>query len=172
MKKRSVLALIVACFATISCSKADKNTNYPKSREDQELERMGKLTGEEGIVLIGGSKKKGRSVADAINVNSYLWRASLDTVYQLKAPLTSADPFGGVIITEWYTSSPDAKERFKFNIIIVGATLRSDAIKVSAFKQVKDSQGVWKDSPINSQFARDMEDNILLKAREIKVNNL
>lgn len=172
MKKYPVLATIIAALTITSCSKADKETNYPKSREDRELERMGKLTGDEGIVLFGGTKKKGKSVADAINVNSYLWRASLDSVHLLQVPLVSADPFGGVIITDWYTSSPNAKERFKFNIMIIGASLRSDAVKVSAFKQVKDAHGVWKDSPITPQFSRDLEDKILLKAREIKVNSL
>jgi hypothetical protein len=167
--KKSILLLSLAIFTLASCSNINKESNYPKSKEEQELERMGKLTGDEGMVLFGSTKKRGSSVTDAINVNSYLWRASLDMIYFM--PLLSADPFGGTILTDWYANSPNAKERFKFNIIIVGAELRSDAVKVSAFKQVKDASGRWKESVANPQLARDIEDKILLRARELKVNS-
>ncbi len=167
MKKTILLSTLI--FTLAACSGTTKDVSYPKSPEDQAAERVGKLTGDEGLKIIGGSKKKGRSATEAINVNSYLWRASLDAVYFM--PLISADPFGGVILTDWYMVSPNAKERFKFNIIIVGAELRPDAIKVSGFKQIKDSTGHWKDAAINSQLVSDIEDRILLKARELKVTH-
>jgi hypothetical protein len=40
-----------------------------------------------------------------LGVNSYLWHAALDTLAFM--PLASEDPFGGVIITDWY-SAPQA----------------------------------------------------------------
>ena len=44
-----------------------------------------------------------------LGVNSYLWHASLDTLAFL--PLQSEDPFGGVIISDWYTSPQTPAER-------------------------------------------------------------
>ncbi len=35
-----------------------------------------------------------------IGVNSFLWPASLDTISFM--PVNSANPFGGVIITDWH----------------------------------------------------------------------
>src|SRR6202008_3414977 len=47
----------------------------------------------------------------ALGVNAYLWRGALDTLSFM--PLSSADPFGGVIITDWYTPPASSNERFK-----------------------------------------------------------
>jgi len=169
MKKITSLFFISSLLLTACSSDSNKQpVSYPKPREELELERMGKLTGEEGITIFGG-KRKNKASGEAINVNAYLWRASLDTIYFM--PLISADPFGGTILTDWYASSSNANERFKFNIIIVGAELRSDAIKVAVFKQIKNKNGQWIDSSSNDKLAKQMEDQILIKARELKVNN-
>ena len=111
-----------------------------------------------------GGKKK--SSGDGINVNSYLWRATLDTIYFM--PLVSADPFGGVILTDWYQLNPKSNERIKLNIYILGSELRSDAIRVSVFKQKNDS-GKWVDIKDGDAFGEEIENKILLRAREIKV---
>ena len=58
-----------------------------------------------------------------IGVNSYLWRAALDTVAFM--PLASADPYGGVIITEWYVNPEKPDERFKVTIYILDTRLRA-----------------------------------------------
>ena len=84
-------------------------------------------------------------VTETVNVNGYLWRASLDTVSFL--PIASADPFGGLIITDWYTLPESSEERFRVNIYIRGRVLRTNALKVSVFRQVKDPQGQWVDRP-------------------------
>jgi len=166
---KNLLCLLVILFVTASCANGTKENKYPKTKEERELERVGKLTGENGLVLFGGSKKRSRSTADAINVNSYLWRAVLDAVYFM--PLISADPFGGTILTDWYATEPHAKERFKFNIMIVGAELRADALKISVFKQVKKGS-TWEDVKANHQIAQELEEKILLRARALKVNDL
>lgn len=129
-------------------------------------ERVGKLTGDDGLVIFGGKSRASGSATDAINVNSYLWRATLDTVHFM--PLLSADPFGGTVITDWYQMGDNSHERYKLNIYIIGAELRSDALRVAAFKQIKEKNGNWKDLGNHSELAKDIEDQILLKAREIK----
>src|SRR6201998_852295 len=64
-----------------------------------------------------------------VGVNSYLWHATLDTLSFM--PLASADPFGGVIITDWYSPSTTQDERFKVNIFILGRELRADGVRAS-----------------------------------------
>jgi hypothetical protein len=169
MRKIS-LPIIAAVFLVVSGCKgigAGKQV-YPKSREEQAAERVGKLTGD-GIVLFGGKKQRGSGI-DSINVNSFLWRATLDTVYFM--PLLSADPFGGTILTDWYQANPSAKERFKLNVLIVGTELRSDAVRVSAFKQVRSANGSWQDAAIPDGFALDIETKIINRAREIRAGNI
>src|SRR5262245_46903505 len=92
-----------------------------------------------GLSLFGNSKGDGSE--GAVAVNAYLWRASLDTVAFM--PLASADPFGGVIISEWYSPPETPEERFKVTIYILGRALRADGLKVSVFRQTHDPQGRW-----------------------------
>lgn len=163
MKKLVVYGSLVLLAG---CANMETTSEYPKTWEQIQDERMGKLTGDEGIVLFGGSKKS--SATDGINVNSYLWRATLDTVYFM--PLISADPFGGTVLTDWYQKNQNSKERYKLNILIIGGELRSDAIRVSSFKQVKGKNGVWMDVDSSVEIAKEIENKILLRAREIKFN--
>lgn len=83
-----------------------------------------------GIDILGGDRAKDQ--ATGITVNAYLWRAALDTVAFM--PLASADPFGGVILTDWY-SQPGSGERTKLNVLVLDRSLRADGIKVKVFKQ-------------------------------------
>lgn len=163
------LFLVGLCAGLAGCAGgardfSDKESDYPKTWEDRQKDEMGKLTGESGLVIFGGKEKS--AATQAINVNCYLWRASLDIVH--KMPLISADPFGGSILTDWYRSSNAAKERYKLNIYIVGAELRSDAVRVAAFKQVMDKKGNWSDAVGNDLLATEIENKILLRARAIK----
>jgi hypothetical protein len=160
---KNIISLLLLASALTSCGSVPIEPDYPKSQDQIMEERVGKLTGE-GIVLFGG--KNSSKATEGINVNSYLWRAALDSVYFM--PLISADPFGGTIVTDWYNQHPDSNERYKLNIIIVGAELRPDAIKVAAFKQIKNRGGAWQDTTISSELASDIEDRIILKAREFK----
>ena len=166
-KNLFLYALAISLLA--SCSSGIKGkANYPKSKEEREVEKVGKLTGEDGIVLFG--KRKSRSGAtEGINVNSYLWRATLDTVYFM--PLISADPFGGTVLTDWYSENSDSNERYKVNIFIIGAELRTDALKVSVFKQVK-KNGKWENKTISEAMASEIEDKIFTRARQIKIGDI
>jgi hypothetical protein len=106
--------------------------------------------------------------APGVGVNSYLWRASLDTVSFM--PLASADPFGGVIITDWY-SPPDApNERLKANIFILGRELRADGVRVSIFRQRRDTSGQWADASVEPTTGTDIENAILTRARQMRLS--
>ena len=87
-------------------------------------------------------------------------------------PLLSADPFGGVIITDWYGPPGSQDERFKLNVFILGKTLRSDGVRATVFKQMKVTDGSWVDAARDGALDRDVEDSILTRARELKINSL
>ena len=108
--------------------------------------------------------------AAQIGVNGYLWRATLDTLSFM--PLASADPYGGVIITDWYADPQKPDERFKVTVYILDARLRADGLNVAVFKQNKDASGQWIDAPSTSQTETDIENSILTKARQLKLSNI
>ena len=119
-----------------------------------------------GFLGIGGKKA---SRGTEIGVNGYLWRAATDVIKFM--PLASADPYGGVIITDWYTDPATPNERFKVTVYILDTRLRADALNVSVFKQVNQG-GAWVDAPTAAQTEADMENAILDRARKLWLANL
>lgn len=111
-------------------------------------------------------KQAARQQAPNIGVNGFLWRASLETLDFM--PNGSADPFGGIIATDWYASQEAPDERFKANVYILDSGLRADALKVSVFKQVK-SGASWTDASVDADTARQIENAILTRARELYI---
>ncbi|NQW01514.1 MAG: DUF3576 domain-containing protein [Rhodospirillales bacterium] len=126
------------------------------------------IFGEGGLNLF--SSKGGNTEGGALGVNSFLWRASLDTIQFM--PVNSADPFGGVIITDWYAPPESPNERLKLNVYILGRTLRADFIRVSVFRQVLGSDQVWRDAQVPESSKIKIEDAILTKARQIRNQTL
>ena len=102
-----------------------------------------------------------------IGVNSYLWRAAIDTVSF--APLLQANPNSGVIITDWYSPPEAPDSRFKANVFILDRQLRADGIKVTLFQQKRDANGGWVDAEVNRKTATDLEDAILTRARQLRI---
>ena len=100
-----------------------------------------------------------------IGVNSYLWRAAVDTVSF--APLLQANPTSGVIITDWYTNPRTPNERVKLTVAILDADLRADALRVSALKQVN-QDGNWVNAPVTAATVQKLEDIILTRARDLR----
>ncbi len=114
----------------------------------------------------------GRAAAQgpAIGVNGYLWRATLDTLAFM--PLVSADPYGGVIITDWYANPETPTERFKATVYILDTRLRADGLNVTVFKQTRDAGGGWVDAPVAGQTETDIENAILTRARQLRLSNV
>jgi hypothetical protein len=101
-----------------------------------------------------------------MGVNSYLWHATLDTLSFM--PLHSADPFGGVIITDWYSDPSNPNERMRVTVYILDRRLRADGIKISTFRQTRSADG-WVDAQVNPDTANKLEDAILVRARELRL---
>ncbi len=105
------------------------------------------------------------TVGPRLGVNRFLWQGALDTVSFM--PLLSADPFGGVIITDWYAPPETPQERFKLTVYILGRELRADAIRVALFRQ-KQTNGQWLDVSAEKATATDLEDTILARADKLR----
>jgi len=124
-----------------------------------------------GIALPGCSKNKDIPIELApsrmttIGVNSYLWRAAVDTLSF--APLITADSNGGVIVTDWYTNPNTPGERVKLTVSIIDQDLRADALRVAASRQVNQN-GVWVNAPVAAATVQKLEDIILTRARDLR----
>ena len=108
-----------------------------------------------------------KSDISTVNVNGYLWRASLDVLSI--APLISTDAFGGTIITDWYTNKNIKNKRIKITAYIRTPELRSDGIKVKVHVQ-KLIDNVWSDTVTDDNLASKIENSILNEARNLRVN--
>ncbi len=117
----------------------------------------------------GGDRPRNADLAasqvNTIGVNSYLWRASLETVSF--APLLQADSAGGVIVTDWYANPQNPGERVKVTVAILDQDLRADALRVAASRQVSQN-GNWVDAPVQAATVQKLEDIILTKARDLR----
>ncbi len=116
----------------------------------------------------GGDRPRADVAASQVNtigVNSYLWRAALETVSF--APLLQADSAGGVIVTDWYTNPGNAGERVKVTVTILDQDLRADALRVAASRQVAQG-GAWVSAPVQAATVQKLEDIILTKARDLR----
>jgi len=100
-----------------------------------------------------------------IGVNSYLWRASLDTLSFM--PLAETDSNGGVIVTDWYINPQVATERMKVTVTILDQDLRADALRVTALREVNRG-GQWVEAPVQAATIQKLEDIILTKARDLR----
>ena len=113
----------------------------------------------------GTSTIASTSTRMTLGVNSYLWHASLDTLSFM--PLKSADPFGGVIITDWYTPPGTSGERFKATVYILSRDLRSDGVRVNIYRQVLQN-GQWVDATVSDTTVGDIENKVLARARHMR----
>lgn len=102
-----------------------------------------------------------------LSVNAVLWQASLETLSFM--PLASADPVGGVIISDWYNDPAATNERVKVNLIISGLELRADALRANLFRETLRG-GKWVATASSSKAARQLENIILTRARDLAVS--
>ena len=146
-------------------------------QQQRQRDRSGTVTGRDGITIFGtGNSEAAQQAAAAasgsggIGVNAYLWRGALETINFM--PLASADPFGGLIITDWYQPAGLTDERLKVHVLILDRSLRADGVQVSVFRQLRDARGDWVDEPVDTKTVSELEDKILTKARELRIAGL
>ena len=112
---------------------------------------------------------KQQEAGAGLAVNAYLWRGALDTLSFM--PMASIDPYGGVIITDWYAPPTTSGERFKATAYVLGRQLRTDGLRVTIFRQVQEG-GQWVDAPVDPATVADIENKALERARELRAQSV
>ena len=150
------------------------STGTPEKRKlalqdaENRLRTGGGLFGQKGgIDLLNTEKEKTTITSMGMPINPYLWRGSLETIEFM--PLVSADPFAGIIITDWYAGLNNPNERCKINIFIKGSEMKTSNLKVNSFCQIL-VDGNWLDQQINQKNNADLENAILNKAKKIRLS--
>ena len=139
------------------------------------LQSGGGLFGKGGLTfgkILGDSKNDNNNNPSTISmgmaVNPYLWRGALETINFM--PLNSADPVGGTIITDWYSTTENQKERCKLNIFILGNDLKTENLKVTSFcQEYRDS--IWVVKSIEEEKSIKIENAILNKAKKLRLQS-
>jgi len=171
-----VMAAVLGCLLLVGCGLTNTEYTYPEKLPGKNVhtssngQAQGGLFGPEGLSLFGGSNDQPQQQGPGLGVNSFLWRASLDSISFM--PLVSADPFGGVIITDWYAPPEVQNERFKITVYILGRDLRADGVRAVVFRQVHDDSGEWTDAAVEPQTPIDLENAILTRARQLRIAGL
>ena len=164
------LALIMAACSSDSSQlrEVERDEYNTGSRREQLLRSTSAAGTSGGLTVFGGGTEKGQDSGaggGGLGVNAFLWRATLDTLSFM--PLASADPFGGVIITDWHAPGGVSSERFKATAYVLGRQLRSDGVRISVFRQVR-GPGGWVDAPVSTATGAELEDKVLTRARELR----
>jgi hypothetical protein len=172
MNGTRISLILLAGVFLVSCS----NTKVTKTQsqgtvKERRRDRDGKIFGDDVTLWTSDRKRDVQAGAGTgIGVNAHLWHGALETASFL--PIASADPFGGVIITDWYTSEKSPNERIKLNIFILDRLLRSDAIKVTVFNEKwNEAKKQWVAVSSDRKVAMDLENVILTKARRLRISN-
>jgi len=162
---RAVLGLLA--LATLGACGETRAPDIPQldPKVQRDYEKHGSLTGGPIVLRTGRAREEPGRVG--IGVNVYLWRAALDTLDFV--PIAQADPFGGVIVSEWYRPAERPDERFRITVLIKDTRLRASAVEVSVHKQLRAPDGGWLDAPVDETLARELEDRILTRARELRL---
>ena len=165
-------AASMGALLLVGCGNIQPEGIYPnRSRGDSTPYQTRDSIFGEGGLNFGSKKNNGeQDGGGGIGVNGFLWRATLDTISFL--PVSSADPFGGVVITDWYAMPEAPQERFKMNVYILGRALRADGVRVAVFRQVQDGTGSWSDASVPNGANTKIEDAILTRARQLRFDTL
>lgn len=186
--KLSTVGAVLALAALTACNglKVEESEPYVTEQKDRIRQQSGTIHGnDKGFVIYSdrdpevvggngaspttsnGAQASAEPAAVGLGVaNPYLWQASLESLDFM--PLAQADSNGGVIISDWYAPPETPDERFKVTVYILDQALRADALKVAVFRQTQ-SKGGWVDAEVDKATASGLEDNILNRARELRL---
>lgn len=175
---RVASVLVMALLATGLASCGGDDTYFPEQnqRGKGDLGKgLSKGTSDSGGLfgpggLFGSRDEKAKGLNEpGIAVNAFLWRASLDVIIDNKWPIASADPFGGLIITDWFQFTESPTERLKLQVLILDRDLRADALRASIIRQQQAGGRGWVDAPVDPKTAFEFENAILTRARQLRI---
>ena len=172
-RRLSTLSLTIAFAAALSaCGAPSVEADYPDTdtmatAESGSIFDFFTFDKKDPALDAQAASPKAAAPVRGLSVNAVLWQASLETLSFM--PLASADPVGGVIISDWYNDPVATNERVKVNLIISGLELRADALRVSLFREtLRGSQ--WVATATSPKAARQLENIILTRARDLSAS--
>ena len=170
--RHPILAALLLTTALTACSGGRQvgNEEYGTDNARERILRGGGVNPTNaGLVVFGVDRNQQTEQGGpgGVSVNAYLWRATLETLSFM--PLASADPAGGVIITDWYSPPESPTERFKINVYILDRRLIADGLRAAVFKQRQDGSGAWVDVQADGRMIAELENSILTRARQLRM---
>lgn len=149
---------------------ACENAKPPREFYDRTVADVSRTERAETIGDLFAAERAAGEQAGAFLVNKHLWAATLDTLAFL--PVASTDPFSGVIATDW-SVNPDAPgERMKVAAFVKGLKMEARSLKVAVYREVRDANGQWVSAPVSAATPRRLEDVILTRARQMRIEAL
>ena len=169
MKFKSLIIFILLPLFLYSCNgklpgaDARKVPYDPKERVKKNLEE-GK-----GFRLdntFGGQKSGNFDFASS----NPLWQASLDTIDFM--PLSSVNYSGGIIISDWYSSTENSNESIKISIRFLTNEIRADSLLIKVFTKKCSSNFMnCKITETDGNISKELKKEILKTAAKYKNEN-
>jgi len=160
-------AIIERAGVTIGGDNTAKGRKLQMEVAENKLRTGGGLFGKKGGIDLLNENNQTASIGVGMPINPYLWKASLETINFM--PLSSADPFAGLIITDWYSQN-NTNERCKINIFIKGIELKTSNLKVNSFCQTLSDKNNWVSNETDIKINAQIENAILNKAKKLKLS--
>ena len=169
MKNMRVIGIVSALALLTAACGGGRPAEIPEDARNSGGGVSGEFQNSRITDLVGPSGSSSGAGGGLTPVNRFLWRASLDTLAFL--PLNSTDPFTGVIATDW-AASPDApNERFKVTAYVKSPGLAASSLQIAVFREIRATDGAWASAPVSGATARQLEDAILVRARQLKIQD-
>jgi hypothetical protein len=168
------LLLLAGCNTPVRETQADATvaelpqTNQQASTADDPMNTEATIWTVFGLAKKPSQKQFGPETG--AQVSPELWQATLDTLSFVK--VDSLDPQSGLLVTDWYTPKDRPNDRMRVTAFIKARALRSDSIAVTIERQTRSSTGQWEDGTVAQQAVRDLENDILQRAREVHIARL
>jgi hypothetical protein len=168
------LLLLAGCNTPVRETQADANvaelpqTNQQASAADDPMNTEATIWTVLGLAKKPSQKQFGPETGP--QVSPELWQATLDTLNFVK--VDSLDPQSGLLVTDWYTPKDRPNDRMRVTAFVKARALRSDSIAVTIERQTRSPAGQWQDDTVAQQAVRDLENDILQRAREVHIARL
>ena len=160
-------AIIERTGVTMGGDDTAKGRKLQMEVAENKIASGGGLFSKKGGIDLLNQDKQTASIGVGMPINPYLWKASLETINFM--PLSSADPFAGLIITDWYSQN-NTNERCKINIFIKGVELKTSNLKVNSFCQTLSDTNNWVSNETDIKVNAQIENAILNKAKKLKLS--
>jgi len=162
-----VIVAALGVLSTSACAPLTRGREGPTAERPPEEPRPGLFSQIFPKRRVGPGAQT-PDAGSALGVNAFLWRATLDTLSFM--PLASADPYSGLIITDWYANPEKPDERFKATVYILDTRLRADGLNVALARQTRVPGADWTDASVAADTEEALENAILTRARQLRVS--